>query len=59
VSTNHAQQDQARQDNIDNLKKWIDVAVKMGIPMCRTFGGWMREGDDEQVMLGPARPGPL
>ena len=47
VSTNHAQRGEERQANIDNLKKWIDVAVIMGVPMCRTFGGWMREGDDE------------
>ena len=24
----------------------------MGIPMCRTFGGWMREGDDEEETFG-------
>jgi sugar phosphate isomerase/epimerase len=48
VSTNHAQTGQERQANIDNMKKWIDVAVQIGIPMCRTFGGWMREGDDEE-----------
>ena len=44
VSTNHAQLGEDREANIANLKKWIDVAAKMGIPMCRTFGGWLREG---------------
>jgi sugar phosphate isomerase/epimerase len=44
VSTNHAQLGEKRADNIANLKKWIDVAAKMGIPMVRTFGGWLREG---------------
>ena len=52
VSTNHAQLGQDRQDNIDNLKKFIDVAKKMGIPMVRTFGGWMREGDEEEDIFG-------
>jgi sugar phosphate isomerase/epimerase len=51
VSTNHAQQGQARQDNIDNLKRHIDIAKKIGCPMVRTFGGWMREGDAEQEVF--------
>ena len=48
VSTNHAQLGEDREANIANLKKWIDVAAKMGIPMCRTFGGWLREGTHSQ-----------
>jgi sugar phosphate isomerase/epimerase len=53
VSTNHAQLGEDRQANIDNLKKWIDVAAKMGIPMVRTFGGWLREGAEPSALLYP------
>ena len=33
---------------IENCKKWIDVAQRMGIPMVRLFGGWLNEGQTEE-----------
>jgi sugar phosphate isomerase/epimerase len=35
---------------IDLMKKWIDVAAKMGIPMVRAFGAYLPEGEsDDEV----------
>jgi sugar phosphate isomerase/epimerase len=30
------------------VKKWIDVAARMGIPMVRNFGAWIPEGEPEE-----------
>ncbi len=35
-------------DQIDNMKKWIDVAAVMGIPMVRSFGAWVPDDEDEE-----------
>ena len=35
-------------EQIDLMKKWIDVAAKMGIPMVRAFGSWLAEGESEE-----------
>ena len=35
-------------EQIDLMKKWIDVAAKMGIPMVRAFGSWLPEGESEE-----------
>ena len=35
-------------DQIDNMKKWIDVAAVMGIPMVRSFGAWVPDDEGEE-----------
>ena len=35
-------------EQIDLMKKWIDVAAKMGIPMVRAFGSWLAEGESKE-----------
>jgi sugar phosphate isomerase/epimerase len=35
-------------EQIDLMKKWIDVAAKMGIPMVRAFGSWLPKGESEE-----------
>ena len=37
-----------QRDQIDDMKKWIDVASVMGIQMVRSFGGWVPEGETEE-----------
>ena len=36
-----------RQEQIDGLKKWIDVAAKLGAGHIRVFGGKIQEGSNE------------
>jgi sugar phosphate isomerase/epimerase len=35
-------------EQIDLMKKWIDVAARMGIPMVRAFGSWLTDGKSEE-----------
>lgn len=32
--------------NKDMVKTWVDVAARMGVPMVRTFGAWIPEGEE-------------
>ena len=48
VSNNFGMTGDGQRDQIDNMKKWIDVASVMGIQMVRSFGGWVPEGETEE-----------
>ncbi len=48
VSNNFGAVGDELRDQIDNMKKWIDVAAAMGIPMVRSFGAWVPDGEDEE-----------
>ena len=50
VSNNFGMEDDAQRAQIENMKKWIDVAAKMGIQMVRSFGGWVPEGETEETV---------
>ena len=50
VSNNFGMTCDEQQAQIDNMKKWIDVAATMGIQMVRSFGGWIPEGETEQTV---------
>ncbi|MDE0592630.1 MAG: sugar phosphate isomerase/epimerase [Dehalococcoidia bacterium] len=48
VSNNFGKTGEELREQIDLMKKWIDVAAKMGIPMIRAFGSWLPEGETEE-----------
>ena len=48
VSNNFGMVGEAQREQIDNMKKWIDVAATMGIQMVRSFGGWIPEDETEE-----------
>jgi L-ribulose-5-phosphate 3-epimerase len=48
VSNDFGKTGEELREQIDLMKKWIDVAVKMGIPMIRAFGSWLPEGETEE-----------
>ena len=48
VSNNFGCQGQELRDQIDNMKRWIDVAAMTGIPMVRAFGAWIPEDESEE-----------
>ena len=50
VSNNFGMESDAQRAQIENMKKWIDVAAKMGIQMVRSFGGWVPEGETEETV---------
>ena len=50
VSNNFGMEGDAQRAQIENMKKWIDVAAKMGIQMVRSFGGWVPEGETEETV---------
>ena len=50
VSNNFGMTGDEQRSQIDNMKKWIDVADTMGIQMVRSFGGWIVEGETEDTV---------
>ena len=50
VSNNFGMEGDEQQAQIENMKKWIDVADAMGIQMVRSFGGWVPEGQTEETI---------
>jgi len=36
-----------RTDEIEKVKKWIDIAAKFGAPILRVFAGWPEDEDEE------------
>lgn len=48
VSNNFGKTGDELREQVDLMKKWIDVAAKMGIPMIRAFGSWLPEGESEE-----------
>lgn len=48
VSNNFGKIGDELREQIDLMKKWIDVAAKMGIPMVRAFGSFLPEGESEE-----------
>ena len=50
VSNNFGMTGDEQRAQIDNMKKWIDVADSMGIQMVRSFGGWVTEGETEDTV---------
>lgn len=49
VSNNFLKQGAELQEQIDLVKKWVDVAQRMGVQMIRVFGGWLQEGETDEV----------
>jgi len=48
VSNNFGKTGGDLREQIILMKKWIDVASRMGIPMIRAFGSWLPEGESEE-----------
>ena len=48
VSNNFGKTGEELREQIDLMKKWIDIAARMGIPMIRAFGSWLPEGESEE-----------
>ena len=45
VSNDFGKQGAELRDQIDLMKRWIDVAQRMGVQMVRAFGSWLPEGE--------------
>ena len=50
VSNNFGMEGDEQRAQIENMKKWIDVAERMGIQMVRSFGGWVPEDETEDTV---------
>lgn len=50
VSNNFGMTGDEQRAQIDDMKKWIDVASVMGIQMVRSFGGWITEPETEETV---------
>ena len=50
VSNNFGKTGAELREQIALMKKWIDVAARMGIPMVRVFAAWVPEGDTEEAV---------
>ena len=48
VSNNFGKTGDELREQIELMKKWIDVAARMGIPMVRAFGSWVPDGESEE-----------
>ena len=48
VSNNFGKTGDELREQIDLMKKWTDIAARMGIPMVRAFGSWLPEGESEE-----------
>ena len=48
VSNNFGKTGAELREQIDLIKKWIDVAARMGIPMVRAFGSWVPDGESDE-----------
>lgn len=48
VSNNFGKTGAELREQIDLMKKWIDVAARMGVPMVRTFGSWVPDGESDE-----------
>lgn len=48
VSNNFGKSGDELRDQVDLMKKWIDVAARMGVQMVRSFGAWVPEGETEE-----------
>jgi sugar phosphate isomerase/epimerase len=47
VSNNFGKPESELPAEVENVKKWVDIAVKMGVPVVRIFAAWIPEGVDE------------
>ena len=48
VSNNFGKTGAELREQIDLMKKWTDVAARMGIPMVRIFGSWVPDGESDE-----------
>jgi sugar phosphate isomerase/epimerase len=48
VSNNFGKTGAELREQIDLMKKWTDVAARMGIPMVRAFGSWVPDGESDE-----------
>ena len=47
ISNNFGKPESELPAEVENVKKWIDIAAKMGVPVVRNFAAWISEGTDE------------
>jgi sugar phosphate isomerase/epimerase len=48
VSNNFGKPQSELGEQVDLVKRWVDVAAFMGVPMVRVFAAWVAEGEDEE-----------
>ena len=49
ISNNFGKPESELPAEVENVKKWIDIAAKMGVPVVRNFAAWVQEGTDEEA----------
>jgi sugar phosphate isomerase/epimerase len=50
VSNDFGKQGAELEAQVALVKKWVDVAARMGVPMVRVFGAWIPEGETEETV---------
>lgn len=48
VSNDFGKRGDELKGQVDLVKKWVDVAARMGVPMVRVFGAWVPQGESEE-----------
>ena len=56
VSNNFGKPEEELEGEAATVKKWIDVAALMGIPLIRVFAAWIPEGEDEEAVWARMLP---
>jgi len=58
ISTNFGKPQEQLEAEVDETRRWIDVAEFMGIPLVRVFAAWIPEGESEEEVWARMIPCP-
>jgi sugar phosphate isomerase/epimerase len=50
ISNNFGKPESELPAEVENVNKWVDIAVKMGVPLVRIFAAWVPGGTDEAAV---------
>tara|TARA_B100001013_G_scaffold329020_1_gene243101 strand:- start:410 stop:1234 length:825 start_codon:yes stop_codon:yes gene_type:complete len=50
ISNNFGKPQEELPDEVATVKKWLDVAAEMGVPLVRIFAAWVRDDKDEEAV---------
>lgn len=48
ISNNFGKEGDALREEVAQVKRWVDVAAEMGVPMVRVFAAWIPPGEPEE-----------
>ena len=56
VSNNFGRPESELQEVVEEVKKWVDVAAFMGVPLVRIFAAWIPKGEPEEQVWARMMP---